>query len=153
MNVSIFHNMISFVFIFLLRKSRSEASEKVSRLCERAFRSRVTLRKEGQVELLGETPVLLSASATLKESQLLVYTDLSLSGAVLHACASNSTTPSMKLDANVHRQFHFDECSWLSSARTTKRFLSPMRVSNPDYEWTQDKTSRLTPDVQVQQMR
>jgi hypothetical protein len=53
MNVSIFHNMISFVFIFLLRKSQSEASEKVSRLCERAFRSRVTLREEGQVELLG----------------------------------------------------------------------------------------------------
>jgi len=32
--------MISFVFIFLLRKSRSEDSEKVSRLCERAVRSR-----------------------------------------------------------------------------------------------------------------
>jgi hypothetical protein len=51
MNVSIFHNMISFVFNLLLRKSRSEASEKV--LCERAFRSRLTLREEGQVELLG----------------------------------------------------------------------------------------------------
>jgi hypothetical protein len=54
-------------------------------LCERAFRSRVTLRKEGQVELLGETPVLLSASATLKESQLLVYTTL--------VCQAPSYTP------------------------------------------------------------
>jgi hypothetical protein len=53
MNVSIFHNMISFVFNLLLRKSRSEASEKVFQLCERAFRSRLTLREEGQVELLG----------------------------------------------------------------------------------------------------
>jgi hypothetical protein len=34
-------------------------------LCERAVRSRVTLRKEGQVELYGETPNGLSASATL----------------------------------------------------------------------------------------
>jgi hypothetical protein len=45
--------MISFVFIFLPRKSQSEASEKVFQLCERAFRSRLTLRKEGQVELRG----------------------------------------------------------------------------------------------------
>jgi len=32
------------------------------KLCERAFRSRLTLRKEGQVELLGETPKRLSAA-------------------------------------------------------------------------------------------
>src|SRR6266513_3389738 len=34
-------------------------------LCERAFRSRLTLREEGQVELLGETPNGLSTTATL----------------------------------------------------------------------------------------
>ena len=34
-------------------------------LCEQALRSRLTLRKEGQVELQGETPNGLSASATL----------------------------------------------------------------------------------------
>ena len=34
-------------------------------LCERAIRSRVTLREVGQVELRGETPKQLSAGATL----------------------------------------------------------------------------------------
>jgi hypothetical protein len=34
-------------------------------LCERAFRSLVTLRKEGQVELRGEAPKQLSAGAIL----------------------------------------------------------------------------------------
>jgi len=34
-------------------------------LCERAFRSRLTLREEGQVELLGEAPNELSAVGTL----------------------------------------------------------------------------------------
>jgi hypothetical protein len=36
----------------------------------------VTLREEGQVKLRGETPNGLSASKTLKESHLLVYTTL-----------------------------------------------------------------------------
>jgi hypothetical protein len=34
-------------------------------LCERAFRSRLTLREEGQVELFGETPNGLSASTSM----------------------------------------------------------------------------------------
>jgi len=37
-------------------------------LCERTFRSRLTLRKAGQVKLLGKTPNRLPASATLANS-------------------------------------------------------------------------------------
>src|SRR5262245_1242211 len=36
------------------------------KLCERAFRSRLTLREEGQVELLEETPNGLSARVSLR---------------------------------------------------------------------------------------
>jgi hypothetical protein len=40
----------------------------LSKLCERAFRSRLTLREEDQVELLGETPNGLSAVVTLPKA-------------------------------------------------------------------------------------
>ena len=38
-------------------------------LCERPFRSRLTLREEGQVELFGETPNRLSASPSLSAAE------------------------------------------------------------------------------------
>src|SRR5262245_53540081 len=41
----------------------------IGRLCERAFRSRLTLREDGSGGALGETPNGLSASATLANGQ------------------------------------------------------------------------------------
>ena len=57
-----------FPFIFVLRNFRAEAPKNVPKqefrgsiwligwLCERAVRSRITIRKEGQVKLFGKTP-------------------------------------------------------------------------------------------------
>ncbi len=52
-------------------------------LCERAFRSRLTLREEGQVELLGETPKQLSATASLPKIPTLCQQKI-MYGFVLH---------------------------------------------------------------------
>jgi hypothetical protein len=48
-------------------------------------------------------------------------------------------------------QFHKRRQLFIGTHNETLAFA--MRVSNPEAEWIRDKTSRLTPDVQVQQKR
>ncbi len=68
--------MCLFSFISVLRIFRRKVTKIlgtigwfIRSLCEQALRSRLTLRKEGQVELLGEAPNGLSASASCRKFQ------------------------------------------------------------------------------------
>ena len=83
-------------------------------LCERAFRSRLTLRAEGQ-GALGETPNRLSASATLP-------------------VALNHVNHHFRRPRHsVNRRFEFKKCSPLSIGTCNKTLsVVAMCVSNPD---------------------
>ena len=80
-------------------------------LCERTFRSRLTLREEGQVELLGETPNGLSATTTLANGNRECQYYLRGSGCVIKSAANSCTALCSSKNA-----------VGISSARTTKRF-------------------------------
>ncbi len=93
----------------------------------------ITLRKEGRVGLLGETPNGLSASKTLNESHLLVYTTLVCQASSYTPASLGCTILSMKLTANANRQSHFDECHQLFiPTHNATLAIATMRVGNPD---------------------
>jgi hypothetical protein len=109
-------------------------------LCERAVRSRVTLRKEGQVELLGETPNGLSASATLANAERSINTFLlRIAGSSSKNAVSFSAAPFLhghyktKLTANSRIAGSSSRNAVrFSSACTNETFSVAMRVSNPN---------------------
>ena len=85
-------------------------------MCERAFAHGLPCEKK--VRDSGETPNGLNVSETLRESHLLVYYTLVCQASSYTSAFMDSTILSMKLTANANRQFHFDGCRQLSSART-----------------------------------
>jgi hypothetical protein len=84
------------------------------------------------VELLGETPVLLSASATLKESQLLVYTTLVCQVSSYTPAPLGSTTRSMKLLQMRIAALSSHKRSQLLIRTHDETVSVTMRVNNPD---------------------
>ena len=100
-------------FTIHLRNFRGEVSEKSFLVVRTSLSLAITLRKEGRVGLLGETPNGLSASKTLNESHLLVYTTLVCQVSSYTPASLGCTILSMKLTANANRQSHFDECHQL----------------------------------------
>src|SRR5439155_2349891 len=96
-----------------LRNFRGEVSEKVFWLCERAFRSRLPCGKRVGWSSWERRLTDFSASKTLKESHLLVYTTLVCQASSYTPASLGCTILSMKLTANANRQFHFDDCHQL----------------------------------------
>ena len=120
-------------FTIHLRNFRGEVSEKSFLVVRTSLSLAITLRKEGRVGLLGETPNGLSASKTLNESHLLVYTTLVCQASSYTPASLGCTILSMKLTANANRQSHFDECHQLFiPTHNVTLAIATMRVGNPD---------------------
>ena len=104
-------------------------------LCERAVRSRVTLRKEGQVELFGETPKRLSAARYCETCRNAVNAIFRREDASLFALyiATTSDLQDQAYRELVYRplQFHERSSHFIGPHDETLSIIA-VRVHNPD---------------------